>query len=196
MGIALWLSPSSPTVSSDLQGLISSLASKHSTPRFGPHVTLLSGISSSAALPPLLASLRAALAAWRALHEPPLQLAFADLGSKAADGNFFQYLFARVDPANETLLALRKAVRETLLPEKQGTEDDYFPHLSLMYGTDDGARTAEGIIGELQREGGEVASTEGGCSVRGHAGIEVGEVQVWMCEGRPEEWRLVGREAL
>ncbi|GAA6046968.1 hypothetical protein JCM3770_003455 [Rhodotorula araucariae] len=180
----------------DLGSLISRLADRHSTPSFRPHVTLLSGIPSSAPLPALLSSLHSALDHWRVSHAAPLRISFADLGSKAAESNFFQYLYARVDPANAPLSALRAAVRTVLLPDQDGTADEYFPHLSLMYGTDEGARTAAGIIGELQREGGEVARTESGCSVRGHEGIEVREVQVWMCEGPPEQWRMLASEAL
>ena len=219
-GLALWLAPSSPTATSgpscvprhprradaehhaDLSHLISTLAAKHSTPQFGPHVTLLSGLPSSAELPPLLDSLRTALAQWHKSHAAPLHLAFSSLGSKAAERNFFQYLFARVDDSNEALVALRKAARDALLsPEQRAEPDDYMPHLSLVYGDDDERKTAQGIMDELRREGGEVRRVEGAggaarCAVAGHEGIEVDEVQVWRCEGPPEAWQMVARERL
>ncbi|GAA5840690.1 hypothetical protein JCM9279_007404 [Rhodotorula babjevae] len=183
-------------------GLISTLAAKHSTPQFGPHVTLLSGIPSSAELPPLLDSLRAALAQWRQTHAAPLRLAFTSLGSKAAERVFFQYLFAHVDNSNEALVALRQATRNALLsPEQRAKADDYMPHLSLMYGEDDERKAAQGIMDELRREGGEVRRVEGEggaerCAVSGHEGIEVDEVQVWRCEGPPEAWQMVASERL
>ncbi|GAA5891157.1 hypothetical protein JCM8208_002520 [Rhodotorula glutinis] len=182
----------------NLSSLISTLAAEHSTPEFSPHVTLLSGIPSSAELPPLLDSLRTALAEWRQSHTAPLHLAFDSLGSKAAERVFFQYLFALVDDSNEPLLALRKATRDALLsPEQRIKADDYMPHLSLMYGEDDERKSAQRIMDELRREGGEVRCVEGGrCAVKGHEGIEIDEVQVWRCEGPPEAWRMVASERL
>ncbi|TNY22588.1 2',3'-cyclic-nucleotide 3'-phosphodiesterase [Rhodotorula diobovata] len=210
-GLALWLTPSSPTTSSDLGSLISTLSSKHGTPRFDPHVTLLSGIPShsSADLPALLASLRTALDHWREQqkqqqpHSAPLRLKFTALGSKASERNYFQYLFAAVSSSNDALLALRAATREALLPaDARSQKDDYFPHLSLMYGEDDERKSAGGIMAGLQSEGGEVRLGEGEregtttCEVAGHEGIEVKEVQLWRCEGPPEEWECLGSEQL
>ncbi|GAA5925058.1 hypothetical protein JCM1841_004061 [Sporobolomyces salmonicolor] len=194
LGIALWLSPppSSPA-STSLTSLIASLATSHSTPAFDPHVTLLTGIPSTASIPAVLSSLSSALSAWRctAPSAPRLSLSFAPLGSKAAQNHYFQYLFAQVD-LSPALLALRQAVRAALLPELDPATDDYFPHVSLMYGVDTEERSAAGILGTLQEEGDVRQGEDGAWVVRGVTGIEVHEVQVVMCEGRPEVWKVVG----
>lgn len=81
--------------------------------------------------------------------------------------------------------ALRGAVREGLLGEGLG-EDDFFPHLSLVYGEDGEGRTAEGIVRELG----------GGKEVGGIGGFEAEEILVVRCEGPPENWEVVGRVPL
>ncbi|KAL8283738.1 hypothetical protein RQP46_005533 [Phenoliferia psychrophenolica] len=136
MGIALWLAPSQSSLEGiHLSSLITSLATNHSTPLFAPHVTLLTGIDASTPPTELLATIRSALATFPT-PAGPFSLTLTSLGSKADEKNYFQYLFVKVDP-NAKLLALRKAVREALLPEAVAAKpDDFFPHLSLMYGED------------------------------------------------------------
>ncbi|KAJ8293026.1 General transcription and DNA repair factor IIH subunit TFB5 [Rhodotorula toruloides] len=194
MGLALWLSPFHDDEVEDLGGLINDLANEFDALKFGPHVTLLSGIPSSAPVSSVLDSLSSAIATWRTTHRPPLRLSFRELGTKADEQNFFQYLFAKISP-DEPLLALRKAVRDALLPEVavRQPEDDYFPHHSLMYGVDNEKRRAKDIVQRLVEDG-TMRTIEGGWhALKGQEGIEVKEVQVWMCEGKPEEWKLVGR---
>ncbi|GAA6000722.1 uncharacterized protein JCM10292_000562 [Rhodotorula paludigena] len=198
MGLALWLAPSDPSTSSDLGGLIDDLAKRHDCPRFGPHVTLLSGLPTSSPLPPILARLEQAIQSWRtASHTAPLELRFTRLGSKAEQGVFFQYLFAHIRD-DEPLLSLRRAVREALLPEEAAAKaDDYMPHLSLAYGVDTPDRQAAFLMRSLvdEREVRVLEQTVGQgeerCEIRGHDGMDVSEVQIWRCEGRPEEWALV-----
>ncbi|GAA5859383.1 hypothetical protein JCM1840_004590 [Sporobolomyces johnsonii] len=196
MGIALWLSPApSSPASTSLTSLIASLATTHSTPPFPPHVTLLTGLPSTAPLPSILSSLSLALSTWRTSTSPTLSLSFLPLGSKSksAQPNYFQYLFAQIDPS-PPLLALRQAVRTALLPHLDPATDDYFPHLSLMYGVDTDERSAEAIMGTLQDEGVVREAEEEGDKwvVGGVSDVEVREVQVVLCEGRPEEWKIVG----
>lgn len=154
----------------------------HSTPRFGPHVTLLTGIPTDAPLPQLLSDLNKAVAAYHleTPSEPFLPLQFVGLGT---NHTFFQYVFAAVSQVNPQLFALRKAVRDGLLGDNLG-EDDFFPHLSFVYGEDDDKKTAKGIIDEL--------SAKGGSSVAGLDGFSAGEIQVVKCEGPPESWAIVG----
>lgn len=181
----------------DLGGLINDLADEFDAPHFGPHVTLLSGIPSSAPLPPLLDSLSSAIAAWRTTHQSPLRLSFRELGTKADEQNFFQYLFAKISP-DAPLIALRKAVRDALLPDDAARQpaDDYFPHLSLMYGVDNERRRAKEIIRRMEEDG-TMRTIDGGWhALKGQEGIEIKEVQVWMCEGKPEEWKMVGKVPL
>ena len=111
-----------------------------------------------------------------------MPLKFQQLGTHHT---FFQYVFAQVDPRNAQLFALRKAVRDGLLSDDLG-EDDFFPHLSLVYGADDNKKTAEGIISELGD----------GNSVAGLDGFTASEIQVVKCEGPPESWEVIGSVSL
>jgi hypothetical protein len=182
-GLALWLSPSPSSPSStSLTNLINTLSTTHSTPSFSPHVTLLTGIPTSASVPELIASLDSAIR--RANPTSPLQLSFTHLGTHHT---FFQYLFAAVDPA-PPLVALRSLVRSTLLPQLDGTLDNYFPHFSLMYGVDTEERKVARIIEGLeQQEQRNVGAGEG---------FEASEVSVVKCEGPPTEWQVVGKVSL
>ncbi|GAA6038432.1 hypothetical protein JCM8097_007648 [Rhodosporidiobolus ruineniae] len=187
MGIALWLCPASSSVNADLSTLLDDLSSQHGTPRFAPHVTLLSGIPSAAPLPTVLSRLGTALKTFRASSQPPLRLSFAQPDTR---GTFFQFVFQHVEPG-EALLHLRQAVRGEFMPEEAPKEDEYMPHLSLVYGETTETRTAEGIIREMQKDGA-VKRVEGQrWSVRGHEGFEVGEVRIVKCDGRPEEWEVL-----
>lgn len=183
-GIALWLAPPSTSdASALLTSLVTSLASKHSSPDFSPHVTLLTGIPTAAPVPQLVTELNQAVAAFHLStpSEPSLPLAFTGLATRHS---FFQYVLATVDPSAQ-LLALRKAVRDALLGDGLG-EDDFFPHLSLAYGEDDEGKTAEAIIQELGQ----------GRTVGGVDGFAAEEILIVSCEGPPATWRVVGKVPL
>ncbi|GAA5942783.1 hypothetical protein JCM10213_002947 [Rhodosporidiobolus nylandii] len=192
-GIALWLTPASSAVETDLASLISSLSVAHSTPAFSPHVTLISGIPSDTSIPAILSQLATAVSAWRASHQPPLHLGLGALGSHASQGLFFQYLFSKILPTPE-LLALRQAARASFFPARKAEEDDYFPHLSLAYGEDsekDG-RSVEAIMRELMEKG-EVKQVGGEkWSVQGVDGLGVTEITVVRCDGKAEQWQTLG----
>ncbi|GAA6003838.1 hypothetical protein JCM10207_006430 [Rhodosporidiobolus poonsookiae] len=195
MGIALWLCPASSAAETDLSSVISTLSSTHSTPLFSPHVTLISGIPSPTPLPEILSQLTTAVSSYRAAHTPPLTLTLSDLGTRAAHGNYFQFVFARV-LADRPLLDLRKAVRAALFPEQvaAGEGDAYFPHLSLAYGEDapEEGRIAVGIIEKLVKEGTAKEGEGERWSVGGVEEVEVLEVKVVRCDGKPEEWKVLG----
>lgn len=84
-----------------------------------------------------------------------------------------------------------------------GVEDDFFPHLSLMYGADLPSTTQDGVVrsdmliqyflhNEIvrERQGG------GGVEVVGVRGFEVGDVLLVKCQGRPEGWEVLGQVSL
>ncbi|GAA5969464.1 hypothetical protein JCM11641_008123 [Rhodosporidiobolus odoratus] len=193
-GIALWLTPAASNVEAELALLIQSLSSSQATPSFDPHVTLISGLPSSYPVLTLLSELATAISAWRASNPQGLHLSFSQLETHAAAGKYFQWLFAGIQP-DESLLDLRKRVRESFFAEKHGQEDDYFPHLSLAYGHDDETKTAEGIIGKLVEEGKAkqlAGEGQGSWSVAGVAQFGVAEVKIVRCDGKPEEWKVLG----
>ncbi|GAA6061980.1 hypothetical protein JCM10212_005224 [Sporobolomyces blumeae] len=98
--------------------------------------------------------------------------------------------------------------------DAEDDKDDYFPHLSLAYGLDEPEdrerpgtwRNALEIIDRLERDGtaGRALArssagadrTVEGYEVKGHDAFEVDEVLIVRCEGRPEEWEVLGRVAL
>lgn len=137
-----------------------------------------------------------------------------EFGALGTRGTYFQYVFAGVEKG-EALRALRGEVRRGFFPEKKGEEDEgeYFPHLSLLYGEDtDGddegknkGKTAEGVIQQLLLDGtarhtalpqaGAKGEAEEGAqqwSIAGVERFEVEEVTVVQCDGRPEEWKVLG----
>lgn len=187
-GVALWLVPSDSSVDTALSAHIDHLSQKYATPRFSPHVTLLTGISIEIPRDVILAAMESSVIQWRAgKHETNLTLNYAGLGSKAAEGNFFQYLFVKIDPSNALLAALRAAVRRVCLPSLAPETDDYFPHLSLMYGKDDENRNAKEIIGELEEEEGAVWTV---------GSFAAAEILLIRAEGPPKVWEVMGRFSL
>lgn len=115
----------------------------------------------------------------------PLKLHHEELGSH---GTFFQYLFVAVEKSEE-LAELRSRVRSACLPPNLSSKaDDYFPHLSLMYGEDTETRKVGEVIEELKKAGGE--------EVRPGGGFTADEVLVVSCEGPPKEWKVLGRVKL
>lgn len=171
-GLALWLTPSpfSPAASSSPK-LISDLSTTHDTLSFAPHVTLLTGIATDAPVPPLIDALEKAL-----VDIKPFHITYTEFGTH---GTYFQYLFAAVDKSDE-LAELRSVVRRACLPQLPAEEPAaYFPHLSLMYGSDQEGRKAEDILDELRESGTEVEP------------FKVESVSVVKCEGPPGDWEVL-----
>ena len=115
----LWLVPVERQAA-PLRELIASLARRCRTPRFAPHVTLL---SCAAAYEDILFTLREVAA-----RTPPLVLRCTDL----ADGDqYYRCVYARI--ADEPpLSALRASCLD--LPGHNVCDAAYEPHLSLVYG--------------------------------------------------------------
>ncbi|KAM0756216.1 LigT-like protein [Meredithblackwellia eburnea MCA 4105] len=180
MGIALWLAPPA-SESESFSSVITSLSKQYATPPFAPHVTLLTGIPTSASTTELLDSVRSAVKGIA-----PFQVTLTKLGSKADQNNYFQYLFSIVETPNKELFNLRKVVRTALLPPAVSeTLDDYFPHLSLAYGIDNEERNAAKMIRDLENS-----------ALPSVKEFKVVSVQVVMCEGKPEEWKVLGEAPL
>ncbi|SCV71500.1 BQ2448_3088 [Microbotryum intermedium] len=199
-GIALWLSPPRTSPQHEhLQSLIKKLFSSLSTPPFDPHVTLLSGLPTSTPLDLIISSLERSI---DASHLKKFRIDFTGIGTHH---RYFQYLFIVVNKDNEGLLRVRTKIQEGL--EKDGLRrddpqtgrevekvQDYFPHASLVYGTDiEGGRNVEEVMERMRKEGN---GFEGGVSAASAQGFQVEHVLVVMCEGRPEEWKVLGSVAL
>ncbi|SGY61634.1 BQ5605_C007g04580 [Microbotryum silenes-dioicae] len=199
-GIALWLSPPWASSQNDyLSSLINSLSSSLNTPPFDPHITLLSGLPTSTPLELIISSLA------RSIKASDLKKCKVEFKGIGTHHRYFQYLFAIVNKGNEGLLRLRTIVQEGL--EKDGLLHDdpqtgkkverveqYFPHASLVYGTDiEGERSVKEVMERMRKEG---HAFEDGVSVGSAQGFQVEEVLVVVCEGKPEEWKVLGRVAL
>ncbi len=126
-GYALWLMPEEP-MSSHLAREIVRLSQQLSTPRFEPHITLLSRIT----LPEgKVLGKSAGLAGCLR----PFRIELADI-----DGldEFFRCLFVTVRPVESILRAHRAACRVFALQRAP-----YMPHVSLVYGKLPADRRAE-----------------------------------------------------
>jgi 2'-5' RNA ligase len=117
-GYALWLTPKEPGYSL-LAGEIYRLSQEHSTPRFDPHITLLSRI----ALPEEIALAKSATLK-RILK--PFRI---ELGEIGYHDEYFRCLFVTVF-ADSSISRARQAACRVFA--RQNTP--YMPHLSLVYG--------------------------------------------------------------
>ena len=132
-GYALWLTPQEPMFSL-LAGEISRLSQAYSTPRFDPHVTLLSGITA----PEEDAVARSASLAGRL---KPFRI---ELGEIDYLDEYFRCLFVSVIPTGPILKARRAACEAFEVRDNP----PYAPHLSLVYGKL-GIETKKGIAARL-----------------------------------------------
>ncbi|HXH50741.1 MAG TPA: 2'-5' RNA ligase family protein [Terriglobia bacterium] len=117
-GYALWLMPGEPTFSF-LAGQICRLCQEFSTPRFEPHITLLSRIA--------LAEEKAlAKSAKLARILKPFAIELGEIGYL---DDFFRCLFVSV-VANPSISKARLAACRVFARQNE----PYMPHLSLVYG--------------------------------------------------------------
>jgi len=120
---SLWLRPHGD-VAFALQQRIDELADKYGTPSFEPHVTLLGGLTGRETG---LIQLTDTLASY--LHPFELKLTEAGIGN-----TYYRSLFA-CGKETEVLLKARENARRLFdVDVGKNSEDDYFPHLSLLYG--------------------------------------------------------------
>jgi 2'-5' RNA ligase len=117
-GYALWLTPVEPTFSR-LDGEISRLSREHATPRFEPHVTLLSRIL----LPEEKALAKSASLAGML---KPTRIRLGDIGYL---DEYFRCLFVAVVPV-DSIIQARQAACQVFGHRNTA----YTPHVSLVYG--------------------------------------------------------------
>lgn len=115
----LWLMPDGEAYKR-LQSLISDLSTVHNTPRFEPHVTLLSGITD-----PLATAIN---------KTKQLASAFAPLQASLTRieylETYYRCLFFRTDDS-ETLFDIRQAAEDTF---EHTPINPFIPHVSFLYG--------------------------------------------------------------
>jgi 2'-5' RNA ligase len=157
----LWLSPSG-ALEGRLRSLIERYATELGTPSFAPHVTLLNGWAGDAE-PDRLAELLSGLT--------PLDLAVRDATSSA---DYFRCVVLELELAGPLRVARERA---RALAGVSG-EDDYHPHLSIVYG-DLPSSNRERVRAELTRS----LPTS----------IRVDRLDVVSTVGPVEQWSVVKR---
>lgn len=116
---SLWLRPFGE-VGFELKQQIKELSRRYSTPVFHPHVTLLGGLKMhETELVQLTDTLAHSLAPFTVYLE-----------KAGARDRYFQSLFVRIKK-NEPLMSSHRIAKELFDCEEK---EEYFPHLSLMYG--------------------------------------------------------------
>ncbi|KAK0531853.1 hypothetical protein OC835_003535 [Tilletia horrida] len=202
MGLALWLVPARPQLPT-IQAVQSELRRLHpSTPRFEPHVTLLAGfdpaVHGDAAR--IWEVTRAEVGKWRATRKRgemkgALDVKLADVTTR---NMFFQCILASLHK-DADLMALNSALRTAF--DLITSQPPYFPHLSLLYGDLTPTQIQDTIQtlldrGIFERHAGDsegvvlVGDGKEEDEVRVDA-LELVHVELWDCEGRPEEWKQV-----
>ena len=162
-GVSLWLMPDGEA-RDRLEALIGRLAVRFETPSFPPHVTLLPGIEGR----PEDDVLDATRALGATLRPFPVRL-------QALEGRDepFRCLFARA-AADEPLLCAHRAAARAF---GRARDPEYFPHLSLVYGTLPPDVKA-GLAVDLAAEAA--------------VSFEAGSLHAWRTEGPVVEWRELG----
>jgi 2'-5' RNA ligase len=160
-GVSLWLAPEGEA-GRRLVALIDRLAARLGTPAFPPHVTLLPGVE----LPE-----DEALEACRALAE---RLVPFDVRLEEVEGRpeFFRCLVVRAK-ADASLLAAHAAASCAF---ERPADPDFFPHLSLVYGSLD-----ERAKGALAAEVGPLVPPF----------FSTAALHVWRTAGRVAQWREI-----
>jgi hypothetical protein len=166
--LPLWLIPDEP-LRARLGALAAAWADRLGSPRFPPHLTLLSGLGRFGERH-ALAQLEAAAAGM-----PRVPLAFP---RAAHDVEYYRCVFLEADMAPELLGAHQRARRAF------GRGPDRFrPHLSLVYGDFGEVRRAE-LAREAERELAlPMQATAGG-------------LELYETRGAPREWRRLGAAGL
>lgn len=238
VGLALWLVPPSSSVASNLSGLISSLAERYRTSAFLPHITLFSGIlrhaadeseAGSSELGPadedwtreIVERVQEAVDDWKGAgrHHEGVYAAYDKLGTKPTP---FQYLYVQIRKSHPLVELHQSLARRFVSHGSASIRDvdigadrsatklaaDYFPHLSLMYGSDcrSPPRNSRQIIASLIEDGlatsppdptsTQVSSDGEKCTIGGESGFSGLEIVVMDCEGPVSGWRELGRVSL
>lgn len=158
---SLWLRPFGD-IAFSIQQRINKLSDKYGTPSFEPHVTLLSGLRyGETELIQLTETLAGALS--------PFDLLLTKAGYR---DKFYQSLFVHIKKSDELMNAYRTALQ--LFGRKE--DEEYIPHLSLLYG-DISQKEKERILSVMGREF--------------HIRFEVHSLLLVKTEGKPDEWKKI-----
>lgn len=158
---SLWLCPVGE-IAFSLKQHIQKLSEKHNTPAFDPHVTLLGGLQASRQeLVDLTETLASSIR--------PFEILLTRAGTGTS---FYQSLFVRVKETKPLLDARKKA--EKLF--EHHPEENYMPHLSLMYG-DIVREQKERILNAMGREF--------------HIRFSVQSLFLVETTGQPREWQKI-----
>lgn len=160
-GYALWLVPEEPMFSL-LADRIAGLSLKYSTPRFDPHVTLLSRITGQ----------EQGVRAKSGSLVKALKPVGVELGAIGYLDEYYRCLFFHVIPAGPIVKAHQTA-QEAF---RVRSELDYMPHLSLVYGNLE-LEMKKGIAAEMG-------------SLSGHT-FELGYLKLYRVSGNPDAWKCI-----
>ena len=158
---SLWMRPFGDTAFS-LQQHIKKLSEKYDTPIFEPHITLLGGLErGETELTQLTDTLAGAL--------DPFDVLLTNAGYRE---RYYQSLFVHVKKSTELMEARR--IAEKLFDVD--SEEEFMPHLSLMYG-DFGRDEKERILSRMGREF--------------HIRFEVHSLLLIDTTGKPDQWKKI-----
>lgn len=158
---SLWLRPFGDTAFS-LQQHINKLSDRYDSPSFEPHVTLLGGLQQGETeLKQLTDTLAGAL--------DPFDVLLTNAGYR---DRYYQSLFVHVKKSSELMEARRTAERLFDL----NSDEEYMPHLSLMYGDFDRGEK-ERILSIMGREF--------------HIRFEVNNLLLINTTGKPDKWKKI-----
>jgi 2'-5' RNA ligase len=162
---SLWLMPEG-TMADRLQMLITNLSAKYKTPDFPPHVTLIGALN----LPEANAIARTAQVAERI---DPFGI---QLGELAHLGQYFRCVFVKANKT-DVLMNANSVARDVF---RQQNEEEYLPHLSLIYGALN-SHTRQRIIQDIGNE----------LKIK----FQVKEIHLYYTGATPKLWRRVARKS-
>ena len=163
---SLWLMPTEKT-RDDLQRIIADFSRKYSTPRFEPHVTLIGEIQAPASVVRSQTENLATLL-------KPFEIRLREV---AHLDQYYRCVFIKAEKTNALIDAHSKACAVL----KQDDDEDYMPHLSLVYG--DLAPSTKRRV--LQDIGNELL-----------VAFEVKGIYLYDTGGQPEAWHRILRVRL
>jgi len=158
---SLWLEPSGD-IAFRLQERIKKLSEKYETPFFSPHVTLLGGLNTrETELVTLANTLASSL--------DPFELVLTKAGY---EDKFYRSLYVHVEATNH-LKEIHRMARQLF---DVNYEDNFVPHLSLMYG-ELSPKEKERILNVMGREF--------------HIRFPVKSIVIMQTDGEPDQWKKI-----
>lgn len=158
---SLWLRPFGD-IAFSIQQRINKLSEKYDSPSFEPHVTLLSGLRyGETELIHLTKTLASGL--------KPFDILLTKAGYR---DKYYQSLYVHVKKSEELMKAYQTALQLFDIDE----QEEFIPHLSLMYG-DFSQEEKERILSVMGREF--------------HIRFEVHSLLLVKTEGYPDEWEKI-----